>query len=162
MMMLQNLRRVSESALRFLLWTWLNGEMTSRRLSITTPLIQSTISTPRLMLRIPIATMMMSFPTLRHGTALDLALPRSKALVPAWRQDAAMLRELRTFFVIENFTRFLVRNILMVRFITWWIGFRPWCEAVYCTRPRRSLSSANLKQVAKPRGRRRSASGPTE
>jgi hypothetical protein len=22
----------------------------------------------------------------------------------------------------------------------WWVGFQPWCEAVYCTRPRRSLS----------------------
>ena len=136
--------------------------MTAPWLSSTIALIQFTISIPRLMLRIPIATMMMSFPTLRHGTASDPALPRSKALVPTWRQDAATSRELRTFSVIENFTGFLVRSILMVRSITWLIGFPPWCEAMYCIRPRRSLSSANLKQVAKPRGRRGSAPGPTD
>jgi hypothetical protein len=138
---LQNLLRVSGSALRFLTWTWLNGKMTAPRLSFTAPPIQFTMSTLRLMLRIPMAMMMMmmSFPTLRHGTASDPALPRSKALVPTWRQDAATSRELRTFSVIEIFTGFLVRNILMVRSITWWIGFQPWCEAVYCTRPTRSL-----------------------
>jgi hypothetical protein len=137
--------------------------MNAPRFSFMALPIWFTISTPRLMRRIlMMLMMMMSFPTLCHGTASDPALPQSKALVLTWRQDATTSRELRMFSVIENFMGFLVRNILMVRSITWWIGFQCWCEAVYCTRLRHSLLSANLKQVAKPRGRRGSAPDRTD
>jgi hypothetical protein len=64
------------------------------------------------------AVVLMSFGTLRYGTASNPALLRSKALVSTWRQDPGTLRELRTFTVTENFTRFWERNISMVRSIT--------------------------------------------
>jgi hypothetical protein len=37
----------------------------------------------------------------------------------------------RTPIVNGNSTTLLARSILMVRSITWWIGFRIWCEALY-------------------------------
>jgi hypothetical protein len=68
-----------------------------------------------------------------HSVAIE-ALPATQLEIDKYhlRLPRICTRQLagrRTPIVNRNFTTLLARGILMLRSITWWIGFRIWCEA---------------------------------